>query len=71
VARLEASVVLKIIPDRLRDLELDDSNKEAIKPLSSFAFHEVSHLPLRSTPGNLVKSNEVKIEKSSKNTVFL
>ena len=45
----------KIILDRLHDLEIDDSKKEAIKPLPSFAFHGVSHLSLRFTPGNLRK----------------
>jgi cytochrome P450 len=52
LARLEGSIVLKIILDRLHDLELDDSKKEAIKPLPSFFFHGVSHLPLRFRPGN-------------------
>jgi cytochrome P450 len=55
LARLEASIVLKVILDRLQHLELDDSKKEAIKPLPSFFFHGVSHLPLLFTPGNLVK----------------
>jgi cytochrome P450 len=55
LARLEGNIVLKIILDRLQDLELDESKKEAIKPLPSFAIHGVSHLPLRFTPGNLVK----------------
>jgi hypothetical protein len=48
-------IVLKIILDRLQDLEIDDSKKEAIKPLPSFTFHGASHLPLRFTPGNLQK----------------
>ena len=55
LARLEASIVLKVILDRLQHLELDDSKKEAITPLPSFFFHGVSHLPLLFTPGNLVK----------------
>ena len=55
LARLEGSIVLKIILDRLDDLELDDSKKEAIKPLPNFVVHGVSHLPVRFTPGNLVK----------------
>jgi cytochrome P450 len=56
LARLEGSIVLKIILDRLQNLEIDDSKKEAIKPLASIVFHGVSHLPLRFTPGNLQKS---------------
>ena len=55
LARLEGSTVLKIMLDRLLDLELDESKKEAIKPLPSFVVHGVSQLPLRFTPGNLVK----------------
>jgi cytochrome P450 len=55
LARLEGSIVLKIILDRLQDLELDDSKKEAIKPLPNFVVHGISHLPVRFTPGNLVK----------------
>jgi cytochrome P450 len=54
LARLEAKVALKIILERLQDLELDDSKKEEIKPIDSFIFHGVSHLPLRFTPGNLI-----------------
>jgi cytochrome P450 len=56
LARLEGSTILKIILDRLQDLELDDSKKEAIKPLPNFVVHGVSHLPVRFTPGNLVKT---------------
>jgi cytochrome P450 len=55
LARPEGSTVLKIMLDRLLDLELDESKKETIKPLPSFVVHGVSHLPLRFTPGNLVK----------------
>jgi cytochrome P450 len=36
LARVQGSTVLKIILDRLVDLELDESKKEAIKPLPSF-----------------------------------
>ena len=53
LARLEARVALKIILERLQNLELDDSNIEAIKPLHSLFFHGVSQLPLRFTHGNL------------------
>jgi cytochrome P450 len=56
LARLEARVALKIILERLQNLELDES--EAIKPLDSLIFHGVSQLPLRFTPANLSKANE-------------
>jgi cytochrome P450 len=55
---VEARVALKIILERLQNLELDDSNIEAIKPLPTLLFHGVSQLPLRFTPGNLIKANE-------------
>lgn len=55
LARSEAGTVLKIILDRLQELEIDGSKKDTIKPLPSFVIHGVSHLPLRFTPGNLVK----------------
>jgi cytochrome P450 len=58
LARLEARVALKIILERLQNLELDESSIEAIKPLDSLIFHGVSQLPLRFTPGNLIKANE-------------
>jgi cytochrome P450 len=54
LARLEAKVALKIILERLPDLELDESKKEEMKPIDSFFFHGVSYLPLRFTPGNLI-----------------
>ncbi|MBV9668028.1 MAG: cytochrome P450 [Nitrososphaeraceae archaeon] len=53
LARLEARVALKIILERLQNLELDDSNIEPIKPLHSLFFHGVSQLSLRFTHGNL------------------
>jgi cytochrome P450 len=58
LARLEARIALKIILERLQNLELDVSNIEAIKPLHSLFFHGVSQLPLRFTHGNLVKADE-------------
>jgi cytochrome P450 len=58
LARLEARIALKIILERLQNLELDVSNIETIKPLHSLFFHGVSQLPLRFTHGNLVKTNE-------------
>jgi cytochrome P450 len=54
LARLEAKVALKIILERLQDLEINESKKEDIKPLDSITFHGVSQLPLRFTPGNLI-----------------
>src|SRR6187200_949253 len=48
LARLEARVALKIILERLQNLELDESKD--IKPLQSLIFHGVSQLPLRFTP---------------------
>ena len=48
LARLEARVALKIILERLQNLELDES--KAIKPLHSLIFYGVSQLPLRFTP---------------------
>jgi cytochrome P450 len=55
LARLECHVALKIILERLRDLELDSSKIEAIKPLASLFFHGVSQLPLRFKTGNVIK----------------
>jgi len=48
LARLEARVALKIILERLQNLELDESKD--IKPLQSLIFHGVSQLPLRFMP---------------------
>ncbi len=58
LARLEANIAIKIILERLQDLELDDSKKEAIKPLEGLNLHGVSHLPLRFTAGKVVKTEE-------------
>ena len=55
LARLEARVVLKIILERLQNLELDET--KSIEPLDSLIFHGVSQLPLRFTPGDLIKAN--------------
>jgi cytochrome P450 len=55
LARLEARVVLKIILERLQNLELDET--KSIKPLDSLIFHGVSQLHLRFTPGDLIKAN--------------
>jgi cytochrome P450 len=55
LARLEARIALKIILEKLQDLELDES--KPIKPLDSLIFHGVSQLPLRFTPSNVVKAN--------------
>jgi cytochrome P450 len=55
LAKLEASVVLKIILGRLQDLELEDSNIQSIQPLPSLFFHGVSQLPLRFKANNPIK----------------
>jgi cytochrome P450 len=55
LARLEGCVALRIILQRLRDLELDSSKTEEIKPLPSLFLHGVSQLPLRFKAGNVVK----------------
>jgi cytochrome P450 len=60
LARLEGKVALKIITERLNNLEIDESRKESITPLDSIVIHGVSHLPLRFTPGNLVTTREEK-----------
>ncbi len=50
LARLEGQVVLKVILQRLQDLELDNRDKENkqedLVPLQSVFFHGVAHLPL-------------------------
>jgi cytochrome P450 len=58
LARLEANIAIKLILERLQDLELDESKKEVIKPLEGLNLHGVSHIPLRFTAGNLVKTEE-------------
>ena len=58
LARLECRVTLKIILERLRDLELDSSKTETIKALPSLFFHGVSQLPLRFKTGNVIKVGE-------------
>ena len=58
LARLECRVALKIILERLRDLELDSSKTETIKALPSLFFHGVSQLPLRFKTGNVIKVGE-------------
>jgi cytochrome P450 len=58
LARLECCVALKIILERLRDLELDSSKTETIKALPSLFFHGVSQLPLRFKTGNVIKVGE-------------
>jgi cytochrome P450 len=55
LARLEGQVVLRVILQRLKDLNLDadDSGKgnKNLIPLQSVLFHGVTHLPLRFLPG--------------------
>jgi len=65
LARLEAKVALKTILDRLRNLEIDERKKADIKPIPSFIFHGVSHLPLRFTAGKLVTKTKQGEEKGS------
>jgi len=55
LARLECSVVLRIILDRLTYLELDSTKTDAMKPLSSAFMHGVSQLPLRFRTGDVIK----------------
>ena len=56
LARLEAHIALKIILERLQNLELDES--KAIKPLHSLFIHGVSQLPLLFRHDDLIKVNE-------------
>lgn len=53
LARLVCSVVLRIIFDRLTDLELDSSRINLMKPLSTPILHGVSKLPLRFRTGDV------------------
>src|SRR5215467_175156 len=55
LARLEGQVVLRVILQRLKDLNLDADDRgkgnENLIPLQSVLFHGVTHLPLRFLPG--------------------
>src|SRR5215469_4061290 len=55
LARLEGQVVLRVILQRLKDLNLDVDDRgkgnENLIPLQSVLFHGVTHLPLRFLPG--------------------
>ncbi len=52
LARLEGQVVLRVILQRLQDLNLDAGNgNENLIPLQSVFFHGVAHLPLSFLPG--------------------
>ena len=53
LARLVCSAVLRIIFDRLTDLELDNSRIDLMKPLSTPILHGVSKLPLRFRTGDV------------------
>ena len=59
LARLEGQVVLRIILQRLQDLNLDaeGSNKkiknDILIPLQSVFFHGVAHLPVTFRPGRM------------------
>jgi cytochrome P450 len=55
LARLEGQVVLRVILQRLKDLNLDADDRgkgnENLIPLQSVLFHGVTHLPLHFLPG--------------------
>ena len=54
LASLEAHVVLKIILDRLKDVNFaDDYKEESLRPLYGIFFHGVSNLPLSFKPAKL------------------
>jgi cytochrome P450 len=55
LARLEGQVVLRVILQRLQDLNLDvdGNNNENLIPLQSVFFHGVAHLPLTFRPGRI------------------
>lgn len=54
LASLEAQVVLKIILDRLKDVNFaDDYKEESLRPLYGIFFHGVSNLPLSFKPAKL------------------
>jgi cytochrome P450 len=59
LARLICSVVLRIICDRLKYLELDSSRINLMKPLSTPILHGVSKLPLRFRTGDVVELTKV------------
>jgi cytochrome P450 len=51
LARMEGQVVLRVILQRLQDLNFDIDGNENLIPLQSVFFHGVAHLPLRFLPG--------------------
>jgi cytochrome P450 len=54
LASLEAQVVLKIILERLKDVNFaDDYKEESLRPLYGIFFHGVSNLPLSFKPARL------------------
>ena len=53
LARLEGQVVLRVILQRLQDLNFDIDGNENLIPLQSVFFHGVAHLPLTFRPGRL------------------
>ena len=61
LARLVCSVVLRIIFDRLTDLELDSNRINLMKPLSTPILHGVTKLPLRFRSGDfkVIKSKVI------------
>lgn len=60
LARLELRIVLKILLNRLQNLELDPERIESMKPIPSLILHGVSHLPLRFKPGPPIDLKEEK-----------
>jgi cytochrome P450 len=53
LARLEGQVVLRVILQRLQDLNFDSNGNENLIPLQSVFFHGVAHLPLTFRPGRI------------------
>ena len=46
LARLESQVVLKILLNALKNIELDTSKVESVVPVNSIFIHGVEHLPI-------------------------
>ena len=53
LARLEGQVVLRVILQRLQDLNFDSNGNENLIPLQSVFFHGVAHLPLTFRPSRI------------------
>jgi cytochrome P450 len=60
LARLEGQVVLRVILQRLQDLNFDaDCSNKNLIPLQSVFFHGVAHLPLRFQPGQMKECRRI------------